>query len=1310
MATTLDVLGRVCAPRALLCLPALLWAATLDAAPGSTPLPAGLTAAEWRQIGGSLPHASLAPPVHEARLEGTPGPGPGQQSAWFGFAVAVSGDTLVVGAPREDPDQSLDAGAVHVFIRSGSTWTLQQSLVAADNAQSDEFGTAVAIDGDTVVVGAQGVDTPATSAGAAYVFVRSGTHWTQEQKLTAPDATAFDEFGYRVSVSGDTAVVSAEFADTPGGIHSGAAWVFVRAGTSWSFQQKLVASDATADDFFVNVAISGDTIVVGADSEDTAGGTDAGALYVFVRSGTSWSEQQKLLASDGAAGDFLGWSVGVWGDTIVAGAFRDNGPGGLDVGSAYVFVRSGNAWSEQQRLTAPDAAPNNNLGESVSISGDTIVAGALIGDSPAASNTGAAYVFARSGTTWILEQKITASDAAIGDRFGIVAVDGGTVVVGATMVDTGPTLINAGQAYVFTRSGTTWSEQQILAASTPTGNDQFGTSVSVFGDTAIVGAPNEDTAAGIDAGAAYVFVRSGGTWVEQQKLVPSDAGAGFIFGRSVSLFGDTALIGATRATGLGGTFPGAAYVFVRSGTTWTQQQKLVAADPTSFARFGAAVSLSGDTAVVTSESSTNSIAGAGYVFVRSGATWTQQQKLSPSDGAVDDFFGFSVGIEGNTTFIGSPRDDTTSGGLDAGSAYVFSRRGTAWSETQKLEPADASAGQRFGESLSVSGDTLVVGALGGSIPGAAYVFTRAGTGWNQQQKLQASDGLAGDSFGEAVFISGGRLMVGASDDDNQGGQDAGTAYVFLRSGAVWTEEQKLRSPDAGPFDGFGRSLSQFGDVALVGEPFASTAIAIVAGTVDVFRFVPAAADLGVVLTDSPDPVGGLDALSYLITVDNVGPDTASLVSLTVALPATGTFQGASGAGWSCGQSGGTVTCTRPSLGVGRAPAVTIVVTAPAAGGTITSIATVDHSGSDPVAANDVASESTVVTQAMADLAVTQSDSPDPVRAEAMLSYRLEVTNLGPSTSSGSTLTDTLPAGVTFNTSSPGCTHARGVVTCLLGGLAPSASHVVTVGVTVDPTTLGTIGNAVSITGDDPDPFGANDSVTEPTLVTLRVEGELNQGTRLHADLAALGGAPDQDLYRIRQEPHASYEVVVDAVSGDVGLAQGPALERLGADGMTVIQSSGPSGGGPGRSLRWMNGAETEDGQYVRVRSLSCGSDCGPDDVYRIRAWETTYRIPRLNNSGSQVTVVLLQNTGSEAASGRIAFWSAAGVLLREEPFALAPKASYTLNTATVPALQGASGSITVSHDAPHGVLAGKAVALEPATGFAFDSPLEPRIR
>jgi len=404
------------------------------------------------------------------------------------------------------------------FTLSFSSWgnvTQQAKIQASDAQASDRFGKSVSIsnDGNTAIVGAYLEDTTADGAGSAYIFTRSGTTWSQQAKIQASDAQAYDYFGIDVSISsdGNTAIVGAYSEDT-GGNEAGAAYIFTRSGTTWSQQAKIQASDIQAIDYFgqsVSISSDGNTAIVGAYGEDTTAG-EAGSAYVFTRSGTSWSQQAKIQASNAGSADIFGIAVSISGDgnTAIVGAYNEDTTA-TDSGAAYVFTRSGTTWSQQAMIKASDAQSGDRFGQYVSISsdGNTAIVGAWSEDTTA-TDAGSAYIFTRSGTTWSQEAKIQSSDVQAGDNFGqsvSISDDGNTVIVGAKNEDT--TATDAGAAYVFTRSGTTWSQEAKIQSSDAQASDRFGQYVSISGDgnTAIVSASNEDTTA-TDAGSVYIFV------------------------------------------------------------------------------------------------------------------------------------------------------------------------------------------------------------------------------------------------------------------------------------------------------------------------------------------------------------------------------------------------------------------------------------------------------------------------------------------------------------------------------------------------------------------------------------------------------------------------------------------------------------------------------------------------------------------------------------------------------------------------------------------------------------------------------------
>jgi len=393
-------------------------------------------------------------------------------------------------------------------------FTEDAKLTASDAAASNRFGFSVSISGDTAIVGAFGDDDAGSFSGSAYVFEKDSVTgiWNQVAKLTASDAAADDRFGVSVSISGDTAIVGA-FGDDDAGSFSGSAYVFEKDSVTgiWNQVAKLTASDAAAfDSFGFSVSISGDTAIVSADLDDDAclptinQSCNSGSAYVFTRSGTTWTQQAKLTASDAAAGDLFGFSVSISRDTAIVGSrFNDDVPN--NSGSAYVFTRSGTTWTQQAKLTASDAAAEDNFGVSVSILGDTAIVGAAFNDD-VPNNSGSAYVFTRSGTTWTQQAKLIASDAAAGDQFSFsVSISVDAAIVGAAFNDDAGT--SSGSAYVFTRSGTIWTQQAKLTSSDAAAFDEFGVSVSISGDTAIVGAIFDDHA-GRASGSAYVFLPS----------------------------------------------------------------------------------------------------------------------------------------------------------------------------------------------------------------------------------------------------------------------------------------------------------------------------------------------------------------------------------------------------------------------------------------------------------------------------------------------------------------------------------------------------------------------------------------------------------------------------------------------------------------------------------------------------------------------------------------------------------------------------------------------------------------------------------
>ena len=480
------------------------------------------------------------------------------------------------------------------------------------------------------------------------------------------------------------------------------------------------------------MSVSGDTLAVGAlfegSNATSVNGNQAdnsatlsGAVYVFRRTGSVWAQEAYLKASNTDANDYFGWSVSVSGDTLAVGAYLEDSNGNSQAdnsasgsGAVYVFHRTGRGWAQEAYLKASNTDAGDMFGKSVSVSGDTLAVGAYGEASNAtsangnqadnsASESGAVYVFRRSGSGWAQEAYLKASNTDADDIFGrSVSVSGDTLAVGAAGEASNATTANgnqvdnsagfSGAVYVFRRSGSGWAQEAYLKASNPDEGDIFGGSLSVSGDTLAVGAPEEasnatsangnqaDNSAGF-SGAVYVFRRSGGGWAQEAYLKASNTDAGDRFGWSVSVSGDTLAVGASGEA-------------------------------------SNATSANGNQADNSARDS-----GAVYVFRRSGSGWAQEAYLKASNAeALDNYFGFSVSVSGDTLAVGAygeASNATTADGNQAdnsatwsGAVYVFRRSGGGWAQEAYLKASNPDAFDRFGASVSVSGDTLAVGAPG----------------------------------------------------------------------------------------------------------------------------------------------------------------------------------------------------------------------------------------------------------------------------------------------------------------------------------------------------------------------------------------------------------------------------------------------------------------------------------------------------------------------------------------------------------------------------------------------------------------------
>ncbi|MCA6516180.1 MAG: IPT/TIG domain-containing protein, partial [Chitinophagaceae bacterium] len=851
------------------------------------------------------------------KLVGTGSVGPGYQG--FSVSISADGNTAIVGSFRDNNF----VGAAWVYTRSGGVWTQQGNKLVGTGAVGSAYqgwSVSISADGNTAIVGGYNDN---SNVGAAWVYTRSGGVWTQQgNKLVGTGSVGQGRQGSSVSISadGNTAIVGG---DGDNGV--GAVWVYTRSGGVWTQQgNKLVGTGAVGSarqGFSVSISADGNTAIAGGYNDNSS----VGAAWVFTRSGSVWTQQGNKLVGTGAVGSArqgISVSISADGNTAIVGGDYDNS----NVGAAWVYTRSGGVWWQQgNKLIGTGAVGEGEQGRSVSISADgntaivggyrdnnyvgaawvytylppaptitsftptSAAAGAIIsitgtnfnntsaitlGGTPVTSFTvvsstsivatvGAGATGAVSlttpggsaslaGFTFIPAPTITSFSSTSGPIGSLVTINGtnlsnptGITIGGASAIpisNDGTTLVamvmpgaTTGGVSVTTLGGTAnGSGSFIVIASqvpnTQQGNKLVGTgtvgssnqglsvSISADGNTAIVGGNSDNS----NAGAAWIYTRIGGVWTQQgNKLVGTGAiGQGFQgFSVSISADGNTAIVGGINDN----SGVGAAWVYIRSGGVWTQQgNKLVGTGAVGPALQGISVSISadGNTAIVGGYGD-NTNRGAAWIYTRSGGVWTQQGNKLVGTGAVGAWalqgINVSISADGNTAIVGGYYDNS-----NVGAAWVYTRSGGVWTQQgNKLvgTGAEGKGQQGISVSLSADGNTAIVGSNedNGGV-GAAWVYTRSGGVWTQQgNKLVGTGGVGASEQGQSVSISAdGNTAIVGGFSDNSG---IGATWVYTRSGGVWTQQgNKLVGTGAVGQGEQGRSvsISADGNTAIVG--------------------------------------------------------------------------------------------------------------------------------------------------------------------------------------------------------------------------------------------------------------------------------------------------------------------------------------------------------------------------------------------------------------------------------------------------------------------------------------------------------------
>lgn len=761
------------------------------------------------------------------------------QDAGFGASIDVDGDLAVVGAPGDNNDGTA-SGAAYVFQKNGTQWQQVAKLTPNDPTMYQHFGTSVAIDGNTVVVASRLPVPSESSHFAVYVFRNIGGAWQQIARLANSLGSGDETRDMNVAIHGDLVAIGCPYAAT-----RGAVFLFREIGDFWlpiAFPPPL----STEGIFFFGTSIElGDgRLVVGAPYA-AADGIQSGAAYVYnQRSNGSWGAPTRLTPDDPTSNAQFGTSVALDGETIVVGATRATSPI-TTYGAAYVFERVSGPWDQTAKLTAPEELLASEVGTDVSISGDII---AVSASSTGPQTTGAALIF-RLESDWNYIGTLTPSDGVEGDDFGhTIALDGTTLVAGAA--GGGIDVNHSGSAYAYDllpfsqdcnangvpdpceiATGTSTDcngngildecdiASQVSADCNHDGNpdecygvestevasftstdmtpgQEFGWSIETNGDTAVVGALADDEF-GTGSGAAYIFRKVGDNWEQVQRLVATDAAQEDHFGRSVAISGTKAIVGADGDDDAGSR-SGAAYVFEDSGAGWQQVAKLTASDAAAVQFFGYSVAIHGDTAVVgaSGNGEFHNLSGAAYVFRRFDGNWEQVAKIAVNNDNVRGF-GHHVSYDGDTLVIGSPFDVIS--GVRNGSVFVYREIGGTWQPAARLLTEIQSTDNAFGSIVAVDGDIIAASAEVNPLTPtieqpAVYVFRNVGAQWQRVAILASADDAFSSTFGSSLDISNGTVVVGSATElIGSSGAFNGPVYTYREMDGTWLMYVSLKS-------------------------------------------------------------------------------------------------------------------------------------------------------------------------------------------------------------------------------------------------------------------------------------------------------------------------------------------------------------------------------------------------------------------------------------------------------------------------------------------------------------------------------------
>lgn len=779
--------------------------------------------------------------------------GDGDAADYFGHSVATDGQTLLVGASNDNVE-----GSAYFFSRINSEWVFQTKVTAPDAHARDEFGFSAAVQGNIAVIGA-----PGTSNEGAYVYEKSATGWAFVAKLTpAYPGTRGGYFGASVALDHGMILVGAGGYpnNSASGFGKGYVFFFGKTDGIWTRQATLEDPDGlNGDEFGHSVALDGSNAFIGKP------GNGAGQVLVFTKQANGWNLTVRLNGAK--AGDRFGSSVAADGSALVVGAAKADTAAGVDAGSAQVFRKSEDQWLPESILNHTGAVAGDGFGQSVAIEGNRILVGA-----PQASNTfGNASVYEKSGSTWIQKSVLAPYYSTPSGMSGwSVALSGDIALAGAYNSDSFPHWY-AGIVHEYKRNGGSWEFSSVISSGDGRSNQMFGTTVDIDGNRVAIGMEKDVSPYGEDSGSVYLFTNVEGQWELEDILVDTDPNVVEQFGHSVDLQGDRLIVGtpddvkmSTESWDISLYRYGSVTCFRRDPTGWTKEAKLRPAVPVRDDKFGNSISLDGDSLLVGAPMSSGpqippqTYSGAGYIFSRVSGTWAQQAMLTRSEFPMSLRLGGSVALKNGRAMLTAGGHSNAEGRF--GCVYEFTIKSQNWSFSTKIMPSIWEGWEVFGTMVSLDNDCLVVGADNnyGTVK-SAYVFRRTADTWTQEARLISPEPDPMGKFGFVVSVKGDLIMVSDwSDHKIWSGAYSGSVHLFRKIDGLWTRFQKITAPDATSGSYFGLAMATDGTSVVVGAPWENVAnpitgdVADYRGSAYVFELGEAWTDLQVISSVDED--------------------------------------------------------------------------------------------------------------------------------------------------------------------------------------------------------------------------------------------------------------------------------------------------------------------------------------------------------------------------------------------------------------------------------------------------------------------------